>query len=759
MTGSVAPGRAAGTGPRQLAWIVLLKRGGYAAVGLAALVGALHWLMLLLTAAQHAHDMRGGFDFLLQPAGFRVAESLFSVQPQDSAWLAIAAGLFNTLSILAFAIPLASLLGVALGLLRLSRHPLLGRLAPCLIAPIRNTPLLLQLFAWYGGCLALPGVHAAWRPLPGVFLSNRGLALPVVQGMPLHFLVARACSAVANAALKYRGRARGISASSGSRPVVAALAAAACVAAIAFVVLHATEQSDTWLDVPRLQGFSVRGGWILTPERLALLAGLSLFHAAYIADIVAASVRGVALAQWQAGLALGLTRVQCARWIVYPHAARASVPPYANQCAALLKNSTLAVAIGYPDLMGVLGSVTAQTSRALECLSLAVLLYLALGFVMGMAAHGYNAYVNATAQHDSAGPVLGDILHAEPICVPTMWGSPTRVAITLAVGIVCVALGTYVLRWSVLDAIWHGTPQQCQAATGACWVAVKENSSLLFFGTLPAPMRLRAGIAVGILIAGFAPMLAGLRSWRFGLAAALTGAGFATAILTGSSLAPAIVVTSWSGVMVTVILSIAAIVCAVPCALALALMRRSAHAALRWPATALIEGVRGVPLITQLLLVAYLIPFLAGGDWSAHKFTLALCALCLHTACLLAEVLRGGFQALSGGQPLAARALGLRESEVLWYVLLPQVVQRSAAAAVGVLVGAIKDTSLVTVIGLFDLLSAAKAVLADGTWRPFMGEIYAVVACLYFVVCATLSYRASRLSRIAYASGPRAALR
>jgi len=103
MTGSVAPGRAAGTGPRQLAWIVLLKRGGYAAVGLAALVGALHWLMLLLTAAQHAHDMRGGFDFLLQPAGFRVAESLFSVQPQDSAWLAIAAGLFNTLSILAFA--------------------------------------------------------------------------------------------------------------------------------------------------------------------------------------------------------------------------------------------------------------------------------------------------------------------------------------------------------------------------------------------------------------------------------------------------------------------------------------------------------------------------------------------------------------------------------------------------------------------------------------------------------------------------------
>ena len=631
-------------------------------------------------------DIQGGYDFLLQAASFQVSESLLPTTPDSSAIVVIAAGLLNTLSVAACAIPLASILGLLFGLLRLTPHPLLGRLSSCVTVPLRNTPVLLQLFIWYGIFLALPSVRQAWHPLPGIFLSNRGLAFPVIDSVfPLHW------------------------------------------------------------HLPALQGFGLRGGASLSPEWLALLCGLALYHATYIADIVHASIRGVPLSQWQAGQALGLTPMQNARWIVFPYAKRAGIPPYANQCATLLRNSSLAVAIGYPDLMGVLGSVTAQTSRALECLSIAVGLYLLLGAGIGAVAAYYNRRATITVLEDRDAQPLGAILRPDALCAPALGGSIPKLMGTAVAGLIIVAITVGLLKWAVFDAVWSGSLTQC-TGEGACWIAVQDNVALLFFGTLSPAARLQAAIATGATLLAVAPMLLDIRSagWR----RMITGMAVCAAIaaLSGAGIVAPLPSVRWSGVMVTIVLAVTSITASLPIALLLALARRSAIRALRWPSTLFIEGVRGIPLVTQLLLAVSLVPFVLGGDWSSRKFLLALIAITINTACMLAEVLRGGLQSVSRGQPLAARALGLSETSILLHVVLPQAIQRCAGSAIGVMVGAVKDTSLVSVIGLFDVLGTAKAVLADGTWRPYFTEIYLFVFGVYFIACLSLSFRARRLS-------------
>ncbi|WP_188589094.1 ABC transporter permease subunit, partial [Achromobacter denitrificans] len=147
------------------AWVLGL--GGMAAI-----------LLLHIESVQAARGIHGGFGFLFQPSGFRISESLLNVTPDDPYWMSIAAGLVNTLTVALVAIPLATVLGIGLGLLGLSSHPLAARCAALVIAPLRNTPVLLQLFVWYGLLLRLPDLRQAWSPLPSVLLSNRGLALP-----------------------------------------------------------------------------------------------------------------------------------------------------------------------------------------------------------------------------------------------------------------------------------------------------------------------------------------------------------------------------------------------------------------------------------------------------------------------------------------------------------------------------------------------------------------------------------------------------
>ncbi len=626
------------------------------------------------------------FGFVGQRAGFQVAESLLEVSPDDSYLQLIAAGVVNTLTVAALAIPLATAFGIAFGLLRLTRHPLLHRALTALAAPVRNTPVLLQLFVWYALLLQLPGVREAWQPLPHVFLSNRGLALPLVQSW---------------------------------WPVQ--------------------------IDVPVIAGLGLQGGWSLSPEFTALVLGLSVFHATYIADIVRGAVGSVPAGQVDAASALGLRPSSVAAHIVYPHAARVAVPPYANQCLMLIKNSTLAIAIGYQELMAVVNTTVTQTGRAVEGITLAAGFYLGISLLLASGLARTNARVNRHGIEGTGPAKLADRLGLPPLDAAGCWGTPARAA-TSGLVLVVLALSTgALLRWGVLDAVWTGSAQDCTPAAGACWAVVHENARLLVFGTIAAGQRGQAALACLLLVVLVAALLApGLRSaWRAGLAVASVLATGGVLSGSGGGLTPLPPVL-WGGVLVTLALAITAIAAALPCAVAPALMRRSAQRWLRWPATAVIETVRAVPLVTQLLLAAFWMPLLLGGDWSGAKFQLALMALTLHTACLLAEVLRGALQGIPHSQTVSAQALGMDRFTVLWSVLLPQARRIAAPAALGVFVGAVKDTSLVTVIGLFDVLSAAKAVLADTGWRQHYVEVYVAVALFYLLLCWPLVWLAGR---------------
>ncbi|WP_313370593.1 ABC transporter permease subunit [Achromobacter animicus] len=710
-----------------LAWILGL--GGMAAI-----------LVLHIESVQAARGIQGGFGFLFQPAGFRISESLLNVTPEDPYWMSLAAGLVNTLTVAFVAIPLATALGVGLGFLGLSSNPLAARVAALVIAPLRNTPVLLQLFVWYGLLLRLPDLRQAWSPLPSVLLSNRGLALPALHGGLPYAGVAVAALAVAWCA---RRRWRNTALTDSSAAASAAVSAAILAAILAAATITWALLPPIQIDLPVKRGLGLQGGWQPSIEFAAFTLGLVVFHAAYIADIVRGAVRAVPVGLVEAGQALGLTPVKVMRLVIAPYATRVALPPYANQCLALIKNSTLAIAIGYQDLMAVINTAITQTGLALEGIALAVSIYLTLALCLGGGLSAWNARNTRHGPGDTHGARLGDraFWNSAGRKVRTLRRKATSAVLTLLLAAAAWSL----LDWAVLRAVWSGDPMTCANAAGACWAAVSENLPLLFYGTMSDVHRGPALIASLALLAAIGVAL-GARHVPARMRIVLLAALFAVAVaaLTGWPWGGDVIGPQrWGGLLVTLILAIAALVAAVPLAFALALLRRSGSAAGSLAAAGLIEAVRGVPLVTQLLFASFVLPMLLGGGVS--KFSMALAALSLHTACVLAEVLRGALQAIPPGQMMAARALGMRPALAYAYVIWPQARRIAAPAALGVFVGAVKDTSLVSIIGVFDVLGAAKAVVAGTDWRPYHVEVYLAVALLYLAASLALSRVARRM--------------
>lgn len=685
-------------------------------------------LVLHIESVQAARGIHGGFGFLLQPAGFRISESLLNVTPEDPYWMSLAAGLVNTLTVAFVAIPLATALGAGLGFMGLSSNPLAARVAALVIAPLRNTPVLLQLFVWYGLLLRLPDLRQAWSPLPSVLLSNRGLALPALHGW-----LPYAGVALAALALGWQARRRWTHAA-----FTAALTAILTAAGIAWALLPPMQ-----IDLPVKRGLGLQGGWQPSIEFAALTIGLVVFHAAYIADIVRGAVRAVPIGLVEAGQAMGLTPYKVLRLVIAPYATRVALPPYANQCLALVKNSTLAIAIGYQELMAVINTAITQTGLALEGIALAMAIYLTLAVCLGGGLSAWNARNTRHGPGDTRGARLGD-----RACWDGAGGKARtlrRNAMSAVVTLLLATVAWLLIDWAVLRAVWSGNPATCATAAGACWVAVGENLPLLFYGTMSDAHRGPALIACLALLAAIAVFL-GARHVPARLRIALLTAlsSITVAALTGWPWGGDLIGPQrWGGLLVTLILAIAALVAAVPLAFALALLRRSGSPAGSLAAAGLIEAVRGVPLVTQLLFASFVLPMLLGGGVS--KFSMALAALTLHTACVLAEVLRGALQAIPPGQMMAARALGMRPALAYACVIWPQACRIASPAALGVFVGAVKDTSLVSIIGVFDVLGAAKAVVAGTDWRPYHVEVYLAVALLYLAASLALSRVARRM--------------
>jgi general L-amino acid transport system permease protein len=342
-------------------------------VAVALTVAALWWLGHNIVVSLARHGLSLGFGFLNQPANFAVEDTAWlRFSPEQSIGRAILAGLLNTALVSALGCVLAIAVGFVVGVLRLSPHPAVGGLMRAGVELIRNTPLLLLLLLVATSLQGLPPAASALHPAPGVFLSNRGLVVPTIRvsGLTLALAGAALALAVWHRALGRVGW-RG-----------AALAAAAGVASL--VLRRPTVQ------IPRLEGFNFTGGTTLSPEFAALLAALVLHQAAHISEVVRGALFAVPRGQRDAARALGLSPWQVLRLVTLPLALRAMVPLLASNCVSLVKNSSLAVAIGFPDVVSVLNTSGNQTGHNVETMLLMVGLYLSLSVAVAVALNRYN---------------------------------------------------------------------------------------------------------------------------------------------------------------------------------------------------------------------------------------------------------------------------------------------------------------------------------------------------------------------------------
>lgn len=334
-----------------------------------------------------------GFGFLQREAGFDVSESVIPYSPADTYLKVLVVGLLNTLKVSALGIILATIIGIIAGIARLSRNWLVARFAAVYVESLRNVPVLLQLFFWYALITeGLPLPKDAISPLPGVFLSARGLGFPepVWETTHLAMLIALVAGCIATWGVA-RWAARRQERTGQIFPIFRA--ALALILGLPLLV-YLIGGAPTAFDVPELRGFNFRGGFTISPEFTALLVGLVLYTGTYIAEIVRGGILAVSHGQTEAGLALGLRRGLVTRLIVLPQALRVIVPPLTSQYLNLTKNSSLAVAIGYPDLVSTANTAINQTGQAVEGVAIIMAVYLTVSLSISAFMNWYNKAIS-----------------------------------------------------------------------------------------------------------------------------------------------------------------------------------------------------------------------------------------------------------------------------------------------------------------------------------------------------------------------------
>ncbi|MGX1354568.1 general L-amino acid transport system permease protein [Bradyrhizobium elkanii] len=335
-----------------------------------------------------------GFGFLKNNAGFDVSLNLIPYSGSDTYTRVFFVGLFNTLLVAGIGIVFATIIGFIVALCRLSPNWLLARLGEIYVEIVRNLPLLFQLLFWYLAVLAaLPGPRQSISLFNALFLSNRGLVIPrpIGEAGLDPFLIALAI-AIAGA-LALRGYARRALFQRGQAiriwPYVLGLLAGLPLVTTLVFGLPMT------FELPQLKGFNFAGGARVIPELVALVVALSTYTAAFIAEIVRAGILSVHKGQMEAGSSLGLSRGTTLRLIVVPQAMRVIVPPLTNQYLNLTKNSSLAVAIGYPDLVSVFaGTTLSQTGQAIEIIAITMGVYLLISLVTSATMSVYGWRIN-----------------------------------------------------------------------------------------------------------------------------------------------------------------------------------------------------------------------------------------------------------------------------------------------------------------------------------------------------------------------------
>ncbi|MEZ5666735.1 MAG: amino acid ABC transporter permease [Alphaproteobacteria bacterium] len=363
-------------------------------VVLIATVCLIGWWLVDNTLTNLAQqNIASGFGFLTdRQAGFAISESVIDYDESDSYLRAFVVGLLNTIKLALVGIALATILGTVIGVARLSHNWMIRKIASAYVETVRNIPLLLQLIFWFTILgEVLPHPREAMNLLDAVFVSNRGIFTPAPVDALGWWLLVLGLALSVPAVSYFRRVAQEHQDRTGEAWHVGwiSLGIVVGLAALGWLIGGA----PTEFSVPELKGFNFQGGMWISPEFLAMLLGLTLYTAGFIAEIVRSGILAISHGQTEAAMALGLNRGRTLRLIILPQAMRVIIPPMTSQYLNLTKNSSLAIAIGYFDLVSAMNTSLNQTGQAIECIAIAMSVYLAISLSISFFMNWYNARV------------------------------------------------------------------------------------------------------------------------------------------------------------------------------------------------------------------------------------------------------------------------------------------------------------------------------------------------------------------------------
>ncbi len=389
----LAPARAAPKKPLQFRWSDPRFRNIVWQVVVIGIVAAIVWYLVQNTSRNlAARRIATGFAFLDRIAGIPIGEHLIDYDPAENTYgRALWIGVLNTLKVAVVGVVLATIWGTLLGVARLSKNWLIAKLSAVYVEVVRDIPVLLQLLFWYTALQGLPAPRQSFHPLPGVFLSNRGIKIPSLDWVQEDWWVLGAFLLGALGTLMWSRVCDKRQEETGVRPRAwpVALGLLLVLPALVWAALGA----PFTLEVPELRGFNFIGGATLSPEYGALTLGLVLYTSAYIAEIVRSGILAVPSGQWEAAGALGLRAGPTLRRIVLPQAMRVIIPPMTSQYLNLTKNSSLAVAIGYQDVVSIASTTLNQTGQAIEGIAVIMVVYLVISLSISFFMNWYNARI------------------------------------------------------------------------------------------------------------------------------------------------------------------------------------------------------------------------------------------------------------------------------------------------------------------------------------------------------------------------------
>lgn len=361
----------------------------YQTVTVAILAGTVVWMWLNTLENLKRANLASGFGFLQSRAGFDLAQTLIPYTSDSTYFRALQVGLLNTLAVAALGIVTTTVLGLLVGIGRLSSNWLVRKLATVYVEVFRNIPLLVIIFFWYKGVLnALPNVRESIVMPFGMILNNRGFYFPApIFGDGSVFMLAALGIGIVAAYLWSR-RAKALQMATGSRPPVFWVNVGLVLGLPLLVFLGLGAPLS--FDPPVAGKFNISGGSFVGPEFMSLYLALSFYTAAFIAEIVRAGIRGVAKGQTEAAYALGIQPGRTMRLVILPQALRIIIPPMTSQYLNLTKNSSLAVAIGYADLVAVGGTILNQTGRAIEVVAIWLLVYVSISLATSLFMNWFN---------------------------------------------------------------------------------------------------------------------------------------------------------------------------------------------------------------------------------------------------------------------------------------------------------------------------------------------------------------------------------